>query len=197
MPRTAEQYEEIRKEKRQLIVAAALRLFADKGYASTSISMIAKEAGISKGLLYNYFESKEELMKTIVTDLVTELTDKADANKDGKVDDEEMGAIIDYYFELFQVRRDELKLYYQLTFQPEVMEYMRSSRNMQTAVVYMDLFRNYFKQKYRESYQLVLLDFMSTLKGFAQLYVFAKETFPEEAIENYKDFLKYRYINNL
>jgi AcrR family transcriptional regulator len=49
------------------IRAAALELFARQGYHSTSISQIAKEAGVSKGLLYNYFASKEVLLEDIVS----------------------------------------------------------------------------------------------------------------------------------
>lgn len=65
MPRTKEQNEAIREEKMALIEKAALKLFAEKGFHSVSIAMIAKEAGISKGLLYHYIENKEDLLKQI------------------------------------------------------------------------------------------------------------------------------------
>ena len=45
---------------------AAFRLIAKKGYEATSIAMIANEAGVAKGLLYNYFDSKEDLVKELV-----------------------------------------------------------------------------------------------------------------------------------
>ncbi len=62
-PRTKIQFEQIREESRQKILEAALHLFAQQGYAATSISSIATKAGISKGLIYNYFDSKEEIAK--------------------------------------------------------------------------------------------------------------------------------------
>ena len=65
-PRTASQNEEIRLERREQLLNTALRLFAEEGYEATSISKIAKEAGVAKGLLYNYFASKEELMEQII-----------------------------------------------------------------------------------------------------------------------------------
>jgi AcrR family transcriptional regulator len=65
-PRTEKQFESIRSEKIKLITETALRLFAQHGYESTSVSMIAKEAGISKGLMYNYFESKNALLKLVM-----------------------------------------------------------------------------------------------------------------------------------
>jgi AcrR family transcriptional regulator len=65
-PRTKQQYEGIRQRSISAIQEAALELFARNGYHNTSISQIAKEAGVSKGLLYNYFSSKEVLLKEIV-----------------------------------------------------------------------------------------------------------------------------------
>lgn len=65
-PRTNDQFKEIREESKAKILDAALRVFAKKGYDSASISMIAKDAGVSKGLMYNYFESKEKLLKGVV-----------------------------------------------------------------------------------------------------------------------------------
>lgn len=65
-PRSTAQFDEIRQRSRQRIMDAALELFGSKGYQSTSISMIAKAAGISKGLMYNYFASKQELLEAIV-----------------------------------------------------------------------------------------------------------------------------------
>ncbi|HHC80661.1 MAG TPA: TetR/AcrR family transcriptional regulator [Flavobacteriia bacterium] len=65
-PRTNEQFEQIRAESKTKILVAALELFAIDGYHNTSISKIAKHAGISKGLMYNYFASKEQLLKEVV-----------------------------------------------------------------------------------------------------------------------------------
>lgn len=66
MPKTKEQFEAIRQRSRGIILETALELFARKGYTSTSISQIAAQAGVSKGLIYNYFESKEALLHAIL-----------------------------------------------------------------------------------------------------------------------------------
>jgi AcrR family transcriptional regulator len=55
----------IDKEKRKKVIALrALDLFAEKGLDGTSISEVAKQAGIGKGTVYEYFSSKEELIFT-------------------------------------------------------------------------------------------------------------------------------------
>lgn len=68
-PRLPEQNEEIREATKRKIRQTALALFAETGYSATSISAIAKAAGISKGLMYNYFQSKEDLLLSIVEEL--------------------------------------------------------------------------------------------------------------------------------
>ena len=69
-PRNKEQVAKIRAESKDKITMAALDLFAKKGYYNTSVSAIAKQAGVSKGLIYNYFESKEDLLKGVVVMLM-------------------------------------------------------------------------------------------------------------------------------
>jgi AcrR family transcriptional regulator len=48
------------------IVDAALELFAERGFAATRLDDVAARAGVSKGTLYLYFDSKEELFKAVV-----------------------------------------------------------------------------------------------------------------------------------
>jgi len=51
-----------KEQRKREIALIALDLFAEKGLESTSISEVAKQAGIGKGTVYEYFESKEELI---------------------------------------------------------------------------------------------------------------------------------------
>ncbi len=52
-------------EKRRLILAAAVRVFARNGYHTSRVGDIAEEAGIAHGLLYHYFPSKEAVLATV------------------------------------------------------------------------------------------------------------------------------------
>jgi AcrR family transcriptional regulator len=54
-------------ERREQLVARATELFATHGYEELSMSRIAREAGISKALLYHYFPSKSQLFATALT----------------------------------------------------------------------------------------------------------------------------------
>ena len=52
-------------EKRRLILDAAVRVFAHKGFHTSRVGDIAEEAGVAHGLLYHYFSSKDEVLETI------------------------------------------------------------------------------------------------------------------------------------
>lgn len=56
--------------RRQEIVDAAIRLFASKGYAATTINDLLDAVGIAKGTLYHHFDSKEAVMRAVVVEVV-------------------------------------------------------------------------------------------------------------------------------
>lgn len=58
--------QEQKEERRNEILQAALELFVQKGYSGTKISDIARKAGMSTGLMFHYFESKEQLYIELV-----------------------------------------------------------------------------------------------------------------------------------
>jgi AcrR family transcriptional regulator len=63
-------YQRRKEERPQEITEAAFAAFADKGYAATKVEDVARRAGVSKGLLYLYFRTKEELFKAVVRSVV-------------------------------------------------------------------------------------------------------------------------------
>ncbi|MDR0566704.1 MAG: TetR/AcrR family transcriptional regulator, partial [Prevotellaceae bacterium] len=146
MPRTKEQYEKIRREKSELIRKTALKLFAEKGYDATSINEIAQSAGISKGLMYNYFKSKEELLQTIWDDLSSEFENMIDPNHDSHVTDEEAEDFIDFFFDHIKTKRHVYKLYYQLSFQPKVVDFLITKYHRNKMLHSQNLIIDYFSK---------------------------------------------------
>jgi AcrR family transcriptional regulator len=65
--------EAVTADKRRLILDAAVRVFAKKGYHTCRVADIAEEAGIAHGLLYHYFGSKEEVLQTVFRENWTQL----------------------------------------------------------------------------------------------------------------------------
>ena len=77
-----------KQDRPQEITEAALSAFAEKGYAATRVDDVAKRAGVSKGLLYLYFKTKEDLFKAVIRSFVVPKIDALTAI----VDSSEMSA---------------------------------------------------------------------------------------------------------
>jgi TetR/AcrR family fatty acid metabolism transcriptional regulator len=60
-------------DRRRQILAAAVKVFAEKGFHASRVGDIAEEAGIAYGLVYHYYESKEDLLETIFRTTWTEM----------------------------------------------------------------------------------------------------------------------------
>ncbi|HNQ44554.1 MAG TPA: TetR/AcrR family transcriptional regulator, partial [Candidatus Cloacimonadota bacterium] len=61
----------IRKSKRDIIIEKAIEVFAAKGSELTTIADIAKKARIAQGTVYVYFESKDDLLKHCMKEIIT------------------------------------------------------------------------------------------------------------------------------
>ena len=78
MPKAS--YQRRKEDRPQEITAAAFEAFAANGYAATRVEEVAKLAGVSKGLMYLYFKTKEELFKAVVKSVVIRRVDQLIAN---------------------------------------------------------------------------------------------------------------------
>lgn len=120
MPRTKEQVEKIRRKRVRQIMDASLNVFAHKGFHSATIADIAHQAGIAKGLIYNYFTSKEELLYQLIVDGFNNLIEKFDENQDGVLTNAEMELFINDMFRKIVENRAYWKLYFSVMLQPDV-----------------------------------------------------------------------------
>lgn len=68
MPRSPSTNRDIRDSRRADILRAAAKLFARRGLTDTKIGDIAREAGLSHGLVYHYFPSKEAVFEAVITE---------------------------------------------------------------------------------------------------------------------------------
>ena len=89
----------------KVIIDAALKVFSTKGYASTRMADIAREADMSYGLVYHYFENKEKLFDAIVEDWWTGFYDELEMLKKSDMSTEEKLVEICIGFTNYGVRR--------------------------------------------------------------------------------------------
>ena len=128
-PRTSQQFETIRQEKTKLILDTALELFAEKGYHVTSISDITRKAGISKGLLYNYFESKEAVLRSIIQTGYDTAYSNLDLNGDRSMAKEEFINFLRITFRSVRENPRFWKLYSALVLQPGIQDMVVAEYN--------------------------------------------------------------------
>lgn len=118
-PRTKAQNQEKQEKTRQQILMAALEAFARRGYANTSVSYLAQKAGISKGLIYHYFASKEQVLLGIF-DLLLETGEQIMAGWDGLNSREKLRYTIDQSIAFIEQQSGVMRFMFSLALQPEV-----------------------------------------------------------------------------
>ncbi len=182
-PRTKEQFKTIRGEKANLILRAALGLFAGRGYASTSVSMIAKEAGISKGLMYNYFKSKEELLAEIVIGGFKDFLDILLIEDESNVKKQEIIDFIDGNVNLLKQNPEYYMLYFSLLFQPKVFDLFKVEffAHFEKTIKYMVAY--YEKKGVRDPYTKARF-FLAVFDGIGIHYVSDIEGFPLDKVRD-------------
>lgn len=190
---------EIRVEKKTLIMDVALEHFANEGYFKTTINHIARHAGISKGLMYNYFESKEELLTEIINRSLGEISKYFDPDNDGYLSEEEFELFIRKLFSILRGKISFWRLFSQLIIQKDVRDQFMnsySSHVSSTQVMYTNrnntfltlvskMISDYFirkKDRKPEDYDPILdmNMFIYTIEGFARVTIYQ-----DEVDENY------------
>jgi len=194
-PRSAEQFEEIREEKKKLIMQVALELFANDGFHTTTISRIAQKAGISKGLMYNYFVSKEELLSSIFYNMLNRTMEMIDPDQDEIITHEEAEAFFDRFFDVLVANPQEWRLFYQLTVQKEVFKLIMKENMDNKVQNSQQMILNYFAKQNFKDPELIVILFSSLFKGFTLMYAFAPEMFTPEILQKLKQAMKDMFIN--
>ncbi len=111
----------VRRDKRALILDAAIKVFARKGYHGCRVSDIAREADIAYGLVYHYFTNKEEILRTIFEERWSGFLEFVDeiAARETSVEDK-LVSIAALMLNAYRVRPDWVKVL--------VLELQRTSR---------------------------------------------------------------------
>lgn len=188
-PRTPQQLDGIREKKRKHIMDTALGLFANKGYFTTSINDIAKKAKIAKGLVYNYFKSKDELLTTIIDRGLNVLSASFDPDKDGILTDEEFDYFVDMNFKLLQQNTTYWRLLFTLMMQPEVY-HLVVPKYTSLIEKFNLILEDYYRSKGYDNPKLQALAFGAFMDGLSMNYLINPDLYPVEEI---KLFIKENY----
>ncbi|PKP22274.1 MAG: hypothetical protein CVU05_04660 [Bacteroidetes bacterium HGW-Bacteroidetes-21] len=188
-PKSIDQLQEIREQRKEQILSAALELFAQQGYHATSMQQISKNAGISKGLSYNYFESKDEILSTLFLRFSKEIMEMLDTNQDREITNTEVRQFIDNYFKYLEEKKEYCKFFMQITVQPGVLEMIMTGSLGQIIMKNNEYFIKFFQKLSKDSAEMEMLVFTSLLKGYSLQYVFAPGMITDVQKEGMKNML--------
>lgn len=103
----------VRTNKEQAIIDSAAREFRYKGFAQTRMANIAKNANLSYGLLYHYFDSKEKLFNAIIEDWWHEFHGRLLSLKEAPTDTfEKLEGVVEFVFDIFNKKPNETYIYF-------------------------------------------------------------------------------------
>jgi AcrR family transcriptional regulator len=98
-------------DKRRIILDAAIRVFARQGFHSARVGDIAKEAGVAYGLVYHYFESKDEVLDTIFLERWNVLLEAIrDVDRSEQPPREKLRAIVGFIVDSYRHDPDLMKV---------------------------------------------------------------------------------------
>ncbi|MFP4620067.1 MAG: TetR/AcrR family transcriptional regulator [Bacteroidales bacterium] len=191
-PRTEKQFEAIREEKRAKILDAALELFGNEGFYNGSISKVAQKAGISKGLIYNYFESKEEIVREILNTGIQKMLDIFDTNHDGVLEKSEIEFFLNEMFEHLKNNQKFWKLYFSISLQPEIYPLIKEKIDELSQPI-LSMVVQYLGEIGFEDPQAESLIFAALLDGISYHFIMDPDNYP---LQHVKQTLIERYAKN-
>ncbi|USK77116.1 TetR/AcrR family transcriptional regulator [Peribacillus frigoritolerans] len=186
MPRTPEENDRIRQASKEKICAAAMELFIKQGYYATSISDIAKHAAISKGLLYNYYKGKEELLSEMVEARIKEVVEVMEEAFTLNTPREQLERIINGAIDNIHQKPEVHRFYLHLQTQPESDEELKKysqliiEENARQFEFQCKIFESMGETEPRKR----SLYFSSVLQGIMLMISTYQQGFPIEEIKN-------------
>lgn len=183
MPRSQEQYEEIRKQKKMLIMETALELFAENGFHTTSMSRIAKKADVSKGLAYNYFQSKQDILDEILKTGFNSIYTHFDLNHDGVLTRDEFEHFIRTSFRVIGENRRFWKLYSTLIMQSDLADSFQKKYAKQSTAI-MQTLSQFIASMGSSDPEGDLMAVSSLVKGAMLILISAPDVFPVKKLED-------------
>jgi AcrR family transcriptional regulator len=182
-PRSESQFEAMRQQSMHNISEAALELFAERGFKGASIAQIAKRAGVSKGLLYNYFDSKQALLHYIVLHSVEtgeEMLEEVLSTVEEPT--EQLRQFTERSIELLQKDLKPWRLLSSLAFQPDILnDLMPVLMEKQGAA--MDKMKQVFEGLGYPDASGEMLLYSAAMDGLALQYMQAPEEYPMEQMK--------------
>ncbi len=144
--------------------------------------MISVEAGISKGLMYNYFKSKEDLLRSVVFQGINKFLVLFDPDHDGVLTKTELKFFIEETFCIIETDISFWKIYFSVLSQPQVLKIV-GEKFWEIVNPVFKILENYFERNNFKNPKIETRLFGALLDGICINYILDPENFPLEEIK--------------
>lgn len=162
---------------KQKLLDAATKLFETKGYFATTVEQITEEAGVSKGLVYNYFNSKEELLVALLESATDRMKLVAGTAMVGDSIEKSLSRLLDQLFDYLQTEKRFLKLQLTLMLMPELQQVVKESQEKR-ATQLLEILSGWFRRADVAQPEDKARVFLAMVDGVALHYLFIYPQYP-------------------
>lgn len=167
---------------KQKLLDAATRLFESQGYFSTTVEQIAEAAGVSKGLVYNYFASKEELLVGLLEAATNRMASVAATLGPGDSIEASLARFLDHLFHFLETERRFLKLQLTLMLMPELRRVVVGPQRERAARL-LDMLTDWLRRADVRQPERKARLLLALLDGVALHDLFIYENYPLESMK--------------
>lgn len=180
-PRTREQNEQIRAATRARILEHALALFSRHGYERTSVKMIAESAGVAQGLLYNYFEGKDALLRAIFEESMRDVRESFAVAEEAADPRERIERLVRGSFAILRRNQDFWRLSYGVRMQHAVLQGLGEGIRAWMDAILRTL-EGYLREAGAAQPREEAAVLFALIDGVSQHYVLDPERYPLDAV---------------
>ncbi len=183
-PRSKEASGMMREKTREAILATSLELFAKHGYSATTTERIAAKARISKGLIFDHFRTKQDILFTILDEEIELVMPQFFSDDDARPAGERFASLIDAWLKMIKEQTLYLRLSLQLSLDDEYRKLMKKKGKQYFDAMFSRLTR-LMRELGSDSPQLDCFLLMLAFDGIVANYTVAPELFPIDAIKDH------------
>ena len=162
---------------KQKLLDAATKLFESQGYFSTTVEQITEEAGVSKGFVYNYFSSKEELLAALIEAATSQMALVAETLVPSESIEETLSIFLDRFLNFLKAEKRFLKLQLTLMLMPELKQVVIGPQQKR-AVLLLNMLSQWLRKAGVSQPKAKARLFLAMLDGVALHYLCIYEQYP-------------------
>ncbi|HAS45139.1 MAG TPA: TetR/AcrR family transcriptional regulator [Microscillaceae bacterium] len=179
--------------KKEQIIDIATKLFSEKGYENTPLSIICEKANVSKGLISHHFKSKDGLLREIFKKSTNVIIKINESKKEDLPVKEQLKDLLNSYFKQLEANKLAFQFDLNVMMQPRTREVLQDLIQERSAMILKYTHKIFDKLDANKS-NILSYVFIAELDGIALSFFLGIS--PEYPLEEIKNHLIEKYLNN-